>query len=302
MNWLSFTIISYFLSGLSATIDKVLLKTRIPNPILYAFYTGIFSIFVLILAPFGFSFLSIGMTLVAFGSGVSILIALMFFYAALQKSEASIVVPFVGAISPVVILLFSGIFQLEIITVKTLLAILFFIVGGILLAAEFQRTKTQISRSVIIFSSMAAFFLALTFFFSKVIFQSVPFVDGFIWTRLASFVFAVSFLFVPYLRGEVMSSSRTTPSSLGIFLVNKGIGATSFLLLNLSIALGPVSIVNALRGAEYLSVFIISLLLTFFAPHILQESFRRRDFIRKALGIMAIGIGFIFLWFNDQIF
>lgn len=296
MSWLPLAIVSYFFSGLSATVDKVLLKARIPNPVLYAFYTGIFSIFVLLLAPFGFSFLSPAITIIALASGASILIGLGFFYAALQRSEASIIVPLVGAFSPIFILLLTNIFEVETLGTYTLIAFIFFVLGGVFLVGEVRIKSSAVSKQIIAFVLLAALFIALTFFFSKLVFQRYPFVDGFIWTRLGSFFFALFFLLVPYLRREIKYAPRTTPSSFGLFFINKGIGATSFLLLNLSIALGPVSIINALRGLEYLFVFIITFLLTFFAPSILKESFHRRDAVQKVLGIISVGIGFIFLW------
>ncbi|MCH7882862.1 EamA family transporter [Patescibacteria group bacterium] len=296
MLWIPIAISSYFLSGLAATVDKVLLTRRIPNPLSYTFYVGLLSIGVFVLAPFGFSFLSPRTTFIAMISGISFLGALYFLYTALQRSEASRALPIIGAASPFFILLLSRFILGESVRLEQLIAFVLFIIGGILLSSKFQDKGMSYDRALILFSLTSAFFFALSFFLSKEVFKVTPFISGFIWTRLGSFVAALAMLGVPVFRHHIRFSSKaTSTSSAGFFLANKGIGAVGFLLLNYAIALGPVSLVNAMKGFEYLFVFLFALFLTFSFPSILKESFAIRDLVTKLGGVAFIAIAFIFL-------
>lgn len=296
MLWIPIAIGSYFLSGLAATIDKVLLTRRIPNPLSYTFYVGLLSFGVLVLTPFGFSLLSPKTTFIAIISGVSLLGALYFLYTALQRSEASRVLPIIGAASPFFILLFSRFVLGESIILGQFIALIFFIVGGILLSSKFRGRGMSYDKALILFSFTSAFFFALSFFLSKEVFKVTPFISGFIWTRLGSFFAALAMLSIPIFRHHIRFSSKaTSASSAGFFLANKGIGAAGFLLLNYAIALGPVSLVNAMKGFEYLFVFLFVLFLTFVFPSTLKESFAIRDLAAKVGGIVFIGVAFVFL-------
>ena len=51
MPWVLLAVGSYFFSALAQMFDKALLQTRIPSAAAYAFYSGITSIFVVVLLP-----------------------------------------------------------------------------------------------------------------------------------------------------------------------------------------------------------------------------------------------------------
>jgi hypothetical protein len=101
MSWLLLAIGSYFLSAFSSTVDKVLLRERIPQPHVYAFYSGILSIGVVVLLPvytFAHAFngssiaftgrtllLPWSTTLLALLAGGFFVPAIYFFYVALKR-------------------------------------------------------------------------------------------------------------------------------------------------------------------------------------------------------------------------
>ena len=69
-------------------------------------------------------------------------------------------------------------------------------------------------------------------------------------------------------------------------------------MLNYAIAIGPVSVINAMKGLEYLFIFLITLVFTYFLPQVLKESFDFRGIIFKISGVIFIGMGFVFLLSN----
>ena len=295
--WIPIAAVSYFLSGLAAILDKFLISKRIPSAASYSFYVGILGIGVLVLAPWGFAFLSFWLTILALSSGAAFLAALYFFYGALKIDDASRVVPLVGGTSPFFILLLSGIFFKQYLAGTELLALLFFVAGGVLLyLPKITEEDGSFKFKSLLYGVLSAFFFALTFFLSKWVYGHTEFLTGFIWMRLGSFLAAVLMLALPGLRHDIRSTSRTTTkSSIYFFLINKVIGAGSFVLLNYALFLGPASIIDAMKGLEQVFVFIIAVSFTKFYPEMLEESYTKKDIEGKLAAIASFIIGFTIL-------
>jgi uncharacterized membrane protein len=296
--WILIAAASYFLSGLAAIFDKFLISKRIPSAASYSFYVGILGVGVLVLTPWGFAFLSLKLTIIALFSGVAFLAALYFFYGALKIDDATRVVPLVGGISPFFILLLSGIFSKQYLLGHELVALLFFVAGGVFLYLPkiFEEDGSFKFRSLL-YGVFSAFFFALTFFLSKWVYEhSTLFLTGFIWMRLGSFLAAGLMLAFPKLRHDIWSTSRTTvKSSIYFFLINKAVGASSFVLLNYALFLGPASVIDAMKGLEQIFVFAMAFLFTKFYPDIFKEFYTKEDINGKLAAITSFIIGFMIL-------
>lgn len=55
--WLLLVILAHLFYALVFLIDKYIVSRPLPHPVVYAFYVGVLSIFIWVLAPFGFPFL-----------------------------------------------------------------------------------------------------------------------------------------------------------------------------------------------------------------------------------------------------
>ncbi|MEK7643210.1 MAG: DMT family transporter [Patescibacteria group bacterium] len=298
MTWLPLTIGAYFLSALVSTFDKALMERSIPNPLVFAFYTGLASIGMILLAPLGLTILPASELLIALFVGVLYLASLYCLFAALSANDPSRVMPLVGGATPVFILLLAFVFFGEVARVKELLAVVFFIAGGALLALESRRTKIIFAKRLIILSLLSAFFLASSFFIAKELYKTGPFLSVFIWSRMGSVLAAIGLLFIPATHREIKKGSAGGTSSSGVlFLSNKVAGAVSLILLNYAVAIGPVATINALKGLEYFFVFLVTFILALFYPRFLHESARARVFAVKLTGIIIMSVGFGILAF-----
>jgi len=306
--WIPLAVGSYFLTGLSQVIDKILVGKGRLNASSYAFYTGLFSIFsALIFAPFGFALIPARLILVAFISGALLLCALYYLYRALSLGDTSRVVPLVGGSSPLFILFFEYLFYSVIIFWAEFFAILMFIIGGAFLAAESvsgEHRKVRFNGHVALYSFVSGFFFGASAFLLKYLFERArleviggePFIAGFVWSRLGTFVAALLFLLLPGVWRKIRENTLSLKSgSSALFISNKIIAGIGFFLLNGAIFLGPVSIIHAMKGIEHFFVFISSALLSVFLPTILKESFDRRSVLAKLFGIAFVACGFIFL-------
>ena len=99
--WLFITISAYMINAGVYVADKFLLSKKIHSSITYAFFVGIWSIFnffILIIDPWVPNMKEFAIDLLA---GMLFLFTLIFWYKALHQSEATRVVPIVGALVPI---------------------------------------------------------------------------------------------------------------------------------------------------------------------------------------------------------
>ncbi|MFC1756714.1 EamA family transporter [Patescibacteria group bacterium] len=291
MTWLFFAILSYFLTAIVVVVDKFLVSNKTRSPLVYTFFIGILNSVAFLIWPFDFSFLSFKTTLVALLSGVSFFIAIFFLYSSMMKGAISRAASMIGGISPIIILFLSYLFFDEKLPVFWFVAFAFLILGSFLLSAGKGK-----SFSAYVFVS--AIFFALNYFFLKMVYFDSSFLNGFVWTRIGMILPALLLLFSNSFRKKLKGNKLRNSKKLFLFFVaNKTLGAGSFFLLNYSIKLGSVSIVNALQGVQYGVVFIIVSLVSFFFPNVIKESLAPKTIIKKILGIVLISAGIIFLVF-----
>ncbi|MGB4943046.1 MAG: hypothetical protein WBO92_02940, partial [Candidatus Moraniibacteriota bacterium] len=96
MHWLTFALAGYFFNAVTVLFDKFLLAGRIKEPVVYAFFVSILSLFAIVLVPFGFQPIPWQTVVVFVISGMLFLYGLVAFYNAVQRSEISRVAPLVG--------------------------------------------------------------------------------------------------------------------------------------------------------------------------------------------------------------
>ena len=305
MTWIAISILAYFLTALSSILDKVLLRKGIPNPLAYTFYVGVFGFFVILFAPFGFSFPAVSLALFSLVTGFLFIAALWAFFVALHESSVSDVVTLLGATTPIFILTMTSALYGTSLSVSDFTALLLLIVGGMLISAtytdgepwyRFYHFRCFESVLTVIFSS---FLFALFFIFSKYVFNHIDFLSGFILTRSGSLLFVLLLLLIPSLRKSIFSSSKKVSKKTGVvFISNKIIGGVASVLISYAVAIGNPLFVNALEGIKYVFVLALVYIISRFNPMILQEQFSRVVIIRKLISIILIFIGLVVLVTN----
>lgn len=301
MSWLLIVIIAHVFSAGIFIVDKYLLKRGFPNPFSYAFYVGIFSFVILILAPFGFFLPQPNQIILSLSAGVIWLLATLIFYTALYKGEASRIVPTVGGFIPLFTLGLSFIFLGERLSLKEIIAFCFLVSGGVLLSLLVSKTETVFkSREIQLTKAFipalgAALAFAVFFVITKSVFLKLGFVNGLIWTRLGATLGAL-FLLVPHpFRQMIFKKGKVIkPKAFGLFAFARGLGAVSGLLIYWAIFLGSVTLVNSLQGVQYLFLLLLAFLLFRKIPS-LKEQFDRRVLVQKIIAIILIGIGLAIL-------
>jgi len=300
MSWILIAISAYFILAIVSLVDKYLLVGPIPNPKVYIFYVGILGALVLFLAPFvGFSVSQPSQIILSLLAGAIFIYGLFWFYKALRDFEASRVVPAIGGILPLFTLGLIYVFSRgkEALGYFEFLAFIFLILGSILIT--YERSK-KISFKSLQISTIAAFFLALSFVLTKYVYLAQPFWSGFIWIRIGGFLMAISFfLLFKEIREEIFKKKISfKKKTIGIFLSNQAMGAGAGILQNWAIFLAPlvyVAIINSLQGIQYVFLLIFATLISLKFPKILKEEISRKFLLQKIIAILLIGGGLVLL-------
>ncbi len=315
MSWLFIAIVAYFISAITAVIDKSLLVRPIPDPLVYTFYVGFLSIFALILpylSCFGSLFLpgsfvcgglswpGLSNFSIDIGVGLICLFSLFLLYSAFKKGEVSRVVPVIGGLTPVFVLLLSYLFLGERLVFWQIIAFIFLVAGGVAISLEWNigedgARKKRFFRSWKM-SVGAALGLAIFYVCAKVIYAHQEFIAGFVWSRMGSFLGSLLLLASIKKRKAILGATKNLGAPAGSLLVfNKVLAGVAFVLLNYAINLGSAVLVNAAQGAQYVFLLGMTIFISKKRPHILEEEINWPVFGQKLAAVVLIGVGLVIL-------
>lgn len=299
--------------------DKFLLSNKVHSSVVYTFYVGIWSIFnftILIFDPWMPSFQEL---LLDLSAGGLFLLTLVFWYKALHQSEATRVVPIVGALVPIFSFFFSYVFLGETLNERHLLAFLILINGGILISvkrtrfyilkevserfrflfgdvfgsihAEYRSTKRLLINSIVSAAFFAGYYVLI-----KYIYMTQPFVGSFVWSRLGTFIGALLILFIPEWRQKINEhrAEAEAPKNFFFFISVRLLAAAAFIMLNWAISMGNVALINSLQGVQYVFLIFLVLFLSKKYPKILNEELGG-VMLQKFIGVSLISIAMYML-------
>jgi len=296
MTWLVVALAAYLLISLNLTLDKIILNNSIPHPVVYCFYMGMLSIFGLVFLPFGRLSFDLNNIITGLIVGAVFMIALFVMYKAVFAHEASRVGPIIGAVTPVFVSLFSFLFLNEYLSWKQLAAFTLLVVGGILISIEIDGTqwiqKKRNALKILGISILSALIFGIYYVLLKHVYNQGSFVSGFCWTRIGSFLATFLFLIPRSNRRLIFGGTKTLQMKSGVLvLANKTISGVAFALLNYAIAIGSVTLTNAMQGIQYVFLLLIVAFLSKKYPAILEEQVGKKAMAQKIIAVLLIGTG-----------
>ncbi|OGZ35407.1 MAG: hypothetical protein A3A94_00480 [Candidatus Portnoybacteria bacterium RIFCSPLOWO2_01_FULL_43_11] len=292
MNWLIISIIAYLFLTITLIIERILLTKSIPHPLVYAFYVGFLSVFILVLAPFGLIVPGFWQILISLLTGLLYLFGLIVFYQAIRQYEVSRVVPMVGSLEPIFTLVLSFVFLDERLSFWQITAFFVLVIGGIFISLEKGAIGYLVRSWGLVL--LAAFIFGLFYVLSKYIYLNQPFISGLIWGRLGSFLGALILLLLPQTRKIIFGVSgavkQKTKISL-IFLSSFILAALALFFIHYAVSLGSVSLVKALQGVQYIFLLLMVVFLAKKFPRLLEEKITKAAIIQKLAAILLISLG-----------
>jgi len=222
MSWILLAVIAHLFYVAVFVLDKYLLKRGFPNPLSYAFWGSLLSIFVILLAPFGFTIPQGSQIIFSLITGLIWFLAVIIFYTALYKGESSRVVPTVGSLIPIFTLALSFLFLGERLSLKQLLAFCLLVIGGATLSFLISKTRIFSSHNKIQLIKAflpalgSAFIFSIYFVMTKFVFTEQGFISGLIWIRVGAAMSAVLLLLFPGFR-KIIFKKRLIVNKTKVF-------------------------------------------------------------------------------------
>lgn len=309
MSWLIIVIIAYLILAIVNLADKFILGNVIPDSRAYTFFIGILGAFVIILAPWFLSWpgwVIFGLNILV---GALFPIALTFMYRSLKVGDTSKMITMIGGLVPVFTITLSIFILGEVFTRNQWIGIVISLMGTVIIA-WLPNKKTLWHKISVMFGMTddnpkkgilealaAALFFGLFFIGTKYLYSSQPFWSGFIWIRLGTLLFVLTFLIKKTCRRGIFDSFKNLMQGKNrlLFFGNQGLSGVGFMLQNYAIALGSVTLVSAMQGIQYAFLLIFGALATVFKPQAVKEDISRSVIIQKFIAIILIGIGLFFI-------
>ena len=290
--YIGVAILAWVLYGVVSIMDKLLLQSPIKSPVMYAFYTGAFSIFTFfILLPFAHA-VGIPHFLLDLLCGAIFLAAQFFLFKSIAGGDVSRVVPVTGALVPIFSLIGAAAWLGISLTVMQLVAFVLLIAGTFLM----QFRKVEHYEKGLLWPVLSSICFATYYVLAKVALQ--PFGANIAYTSLGNFFAALLLLFVPQVRaGLSVFRTATSGATSMLFLSKEALGGGASLLLNYSVSIGNPAIANALQGIEYVTIFFIAIVLSKLFPKLLREDSQRKVVVQEIVAILLIFVGLFALQF-----
>jgi drug/metabolite transporter (DMT)-like permease len=301
ISWLLVIVVAYLFFALSGIGDKVVLAGP-PKPISYTFYVGALNILAVLAIPFMvFQIPNSQIIFLIILDAVIFMLAMYIGFLAVEDFEISKVVATIGAVQPVFIFLISWIFLgFQKLSFTNFVAFILLFLGSVFISFD---KKPEFKKRYLKLTMFAGLMYSADYVLLKIIFSNVNFASGFILRSILLFVIALAFLIKKQNRKEIFTkkgSIAKDKKTQKIFLVTQAFGGLATILQSFAIFLAPIAflpIVNAMRGLQYVFIFIITLFFSLFFPKILKEKVSKKIIWQKLASILLIVLGLGFLIF-----
>ena len=245
--------------------------------------------------PFGVELLSGMDWMIAGLSGVAFGIALWVMYIAVKIGETSHITPFVGAWITIATYAIASLFLGEQLTSVQIAGMVLLIFASLLLSFERSRSFNGFHIGFV-WAALAGILFAVSHTAAKYIYEAYPFLTGLVWTRAATGLVGLLLLFSPAVWRTFRPKKKKAKTYakrhvIGIVTFAKVLGVIAVIVLQYAIAIGSVTLVNAMGGLQYILMFLMILFLSAFSPKIFKEYFTRREKIVQSIAIILVVIG-----------
>lgn len=280
-------------------LDKFILSKAVPKPIMFVFYSTALVLPIFVLLLFGAGYLADFIDyIIAAIAGICFSLALWAMYIGWQQSEVSHAGPLLGAVTSFFVLFLGQLFLLESLTAQQIMGVFILIVGSLLISGEKSR-QHQGWHIGMLWIILAGLLYAISHVASKYTYDAYGFYTGLVWTRGFMGLFGAALLLSPTVRrtffGAKPSRADQTPMArqFGLVFSSRALAVVAVLLLQYAIAIGSVTIVNALAGIQFAFLLAAIVLLTKFAPRLFREKFVSGELKSEFLAVVVIALGLV---------
>jgi len=296
MNWFFLALIPPALWAVSNHIDKFLIMKHIKGSSVGALAI-VSSVTALILLPFIAIFhpqvLSINSATALFLmlNGGFAVTGLLFYFFALEKEDASVVVPLFEMI-PIFTLLLGFLILGERLAGAQVNAFFIILFGSILISLDLDK-KFSLKWNVFFLMVASCIINSLYAVIIKKFALETNYWQAMFWSQAGLFIAGVIMLaFIrSYRRDFLILLNENRDKIIGLNITNEIINTVAVLLSAYTLLLAPVALVSVVGSFQAVFVFVFGVVLTVFMPHISEESLVKKHLLQRITAIIIILVG-----------
>ena len=291
-------ILAHGLIGISLLWDKILLrKPATQDLVSYVFWLGAMSGLGVILAFFGFHWPGLRTALLAFGAGALQLVAAFFYYAALQRGEASESLAIMGGFSPVATALIGMPLLKQALGSAELLGFALMVGGGFVMFFTEKMHFRRLLPPVLLASGL----YGVVNVAQKIAFDQSDFVSAYVFFTLGTFAGSMCLLIRKDWRRRIFENSgNAEPRSKELYLLNRFVNGLGSFLVFYAISLAHPAMVDAMSAVRYVIIFLGAYLVTKWKPNWLEEDFHGIVLAGKAAATAMVAAGLVIVGLNQS--
>ncbi|MDP2672158.1 MAG: EamA family transporter [Candidatus Daviesbacteria bacterium] len=301
MNWFFIALLAPALWSVTNHIDKYLISKYFRGGgtgslMIFSSLIGLFVVpFVYVFHPNVFNIQPTLAILIAFNGFLYVLGLLPYIYA-LQKDEASIVVPLFQTI-PVFSYVLAYFVLGETLTTQQIIASMLVILGAITLSLDLTDKKPKFKKVVFGLMFLSSFMVALNGLIFKFVAIQADFWTTSFWEYVGFALLAfILFTFIKSYREQFLSVVKANKVPvLSLNALNEVINIIAKLSMNFATLLAPLALVWVVNGFQPFFVLLYGVVITLFFPKFGTESLLKKHLIQKVIAILIMFVGVYFL-------
>ncbi|MCX7114514.1 MAG: EamA family transporter [Gammaproteobacteria bacterium] len=286
MLWITFSLLAAMLWALVNVIDKYTMTKLVDQPVVPVLVLGGVGLLaaLVIYGMHGLTLFSPFNMLLTFLAGLFYVLTMYFYYQAIKREEVSRVIP-LYYLAPVFIVFLASEFLNETLSVPQWFGLALLVSGAILISASIP-FKFRVNQAVG-YILLAAGCYALNQVFTKYVLQYESFWSVFAYVRIGIFI---CLLPIGYwgIKAAVSTYKKSGCRAYVVMTINQVLNLSGVLAITLALSSGYVTLVNALSSTQPFFVLILTVILSFFFPHILKEKQNRSILMLKGVAITLI--------------
>ena len=299
-----FTIFASFLWGITNHIDKFMIsgvdksgssiKTLLVFSTLVAGF--ILSPIWLIANKFSVDISTISLICVLLSS-FSYIVATYFYFKALEKNDASIVVV-MSQLIPVFSYILELIFFKENLTLQQIIGSIVIILSAVLISLNFEEKKNnKINWSALILMTLSSFLYAIYFLLFDIGIRNSSYNSCAFWFQIGLLILGIILISIKSFRTTFIKAIKTNGKRyFSLNITNEALNLGANLLVNFANVTIPLALVNVLMGLQGVFVFILAVIGMKLLPKYFSESLNKQVIIQKVICIILSIIGLIVMF------
>ena len=229
-------------------------------------------------------------------ASVIYILASYFYFKALEKNDASIVV-IIFQLIPVFSYILALMFFKENLALKQIIGSIVIILSAVLISIDFEEKNNKSRWFVLILMALSSLFFAVNFFLFDIWIRNSSYNSCAFWFQIGLLMQGIIFICIKSYRTTFLKAIKDNGKKyFSLNILNEAINLIGNLLVNFANLTIPLALANVLNGFQGWFTFILGAIGVRFLPKYFKENMSKKVVIQKVSCIILSIIGLIIMF------